>query len=266
MFDLKQTLANSIVTVLAHALPRRAAQALVSKLTDREPQIILEAFGPHLNRRPTLDTTPFDPPINGTFQFEHLAGLFASTSLDHAVISMTIRQAAYLFSLIRQMQARKVIEIGRYKGGSTFLIAAAMNGNGRLWSIDLGEKEARLYQAGARRPFDEQLADVLSRFNLRNVEIIVADSRTVELETGEVDLVFIDGDHSYEGVRSDFERFGRRVRIGGAVLLDDAFHEELFRAHADTVGRLVKEVLAEGRFKLVKVIDRMAHLERILPD
>ena len=28
-------------------------------------------------------------------------------------------------------------------------------------------------------------------------------------------MLFIDGDHSYEGVRADFERYGRLVRPGG---------------------------------------------------
>jgi hypothetical protein len=78
-----------------------------------------------------------------------------------------------------------------------------------------------------------------------------------------VDLVLIDGDHTYDGVRADFERFGRRARIGGAVLLDDAFPEQLFNSHSDTVGRVVQEAVAEGDFRLVKVVDRLAHLERL---
>jgi len=53
------------------------------------------------------------------------------------------------------------------------------------------------------------------------------------------------------------------VRPGGAVLLDDAFHEGMFRTHADTVGRLVQEVCAGGAFRLVKVVNRLAHLERV---
>jgi predicted O-methyltransferase YrrM len=204
---------------------------------------------------------PFDLPIKGQLEFQHLAGLFASTSLDHAVISMPIRQAAYMFGLVRQMKARKVVEIGRYKGGSTLLIAAAMNGEGNFWSIDLGDKEVRIRSSGSR-PFDEQIADICSRLGLQ-VNLLVGDSRTIEVDTGEVDLVFIDGDHSYEGVRSDFERFGKRVRIRGAVLFDDAFDEEIFRTHSDTVGRLVEEIVVEGQFKLVKAVNRLAHLERV---
>lgn len=76
-------------------------------------------------------------------------------------------------------------------------------------------------------------------------------------------MVFIDGDHTYEGVKNDFDRFGRRVRVGGAVLFDDAFDEGIFKAHSDTVGRLVAEIITEGEFRLVKAVNRMAHLERV---
>lgn len=249
-------------TWLASLFPQSMLRKLVAQVCERDPQAVIEAFGPRLNREPDLDNMPFDLPVKGALQFEHLSGLFASTSLDHAVIAMTVRQTAYLFGLVRQMKARKVIEIGRYKGGSTFAIAAAMDGEGQVWSIDIGEKENRLHSGRLRRSFDKQIAAACERFGLK-VELIVGDSRTVEIESGEVDLVFIDGDHSYEGVKVDFERFGTRVRVGGAVLFDDAFDEGLFRTHSDSVGRLIGEILEGGEFVLVKSVNRMAHLERV---
>lgn len=250
---------------IASLLPEPTLRALAIRLCERDPQVLLEGFGPLLNRKPNLDNMAFDLPLKERLQFEHLAGLFASTSLDHAVISMPIRQAAYLFGLIREIKPQKAIEIGRYKGGSTLLIAAAMGGEGKFWSIDIGEKEARLHGDKTARSFDGQLADACTRLGLK-VNIIVGDSRTVEVDTGEVDLVFIDGDHSYEGVRNDFERFGKRVRIGGAVLFDDAFDEGIFKTHSDTVGQLVRDIAGGGDFKIAKAVNRMAHLERIRPE
>jgi predicted O-methyltransferase YrrM len=243
-------------------MPQSISLAFAKRLSDRNPQLLLEALGPMLNRNPSLDTMPFDLPVKTPVQFEDLAGLFASTSLDHAVIAMTVRQTAYLFGVVRRLNARKVIEIGRYKGGSTLVIAAAMNGEGQFWSVDLGEKEARLHGANAHRSFDDQIRDICRRFGLK-VDLRVGDSRTIEVETGEVDLVFIDGDHSYEGVKNDFERFGRRARVGGAVLFDDACSEQHFQTHSDSVGRLVEEIVRTGDFKLLKSVNRLAHLERI---
>lgn len=256
-----RTVARWMGAGIGSMLPEVVLRGCVSRAFDRVPVAVLEAVGSRLNREPDLDGMPFDLPIDGRLEFEHLAGLFASTSLDHAVIAMPVRQAAYLFGLVRSMPARRVIEIGRYKGGSTFVIAAAMRGEGEFWSIDLGDKEARLRAPGAR-PFDRQIVDLCARFGLR-IHLLVGDSRVIEVDTGEVDLVVIDGDHSYEGVRSDFERFGRRVRVGGAVLFDDAFDEESFRTHSDTVGRLVREISDGGEFKLVKAVNRLAHVERV---
>jgi len=249
---------------MADILPQQILSALVSRIMGCNPQIVLEAVGPYVSRGRNLDNMPFDLATEGHLQFEHLPGLFASTSLDHAVISMTIRQGAYLYGLVRQMKARKVIEIGRYKGGSTLLIAAAMRGEGEFWSVDIGEKEVRLHRHEGSRSFDEQLADVCRRFGLK-VGVLVGNSRTIEIDTGEVDMGLIDGDHSYSSVKNDFERFGRRARVGGAVLFDDAFDEGIFRTHSDTVGRIVQEIVAEGEFKLVNVVNRMAHLERVRP-
>lgn len=243
-------------------MPQSISLAFAERLRDSNPQVLLEALGPMLNRNPSLDTMPFDLPVKTPVQFEDLAGLFASTSLDHAVIAMTVRQTAYLFGIVRRLGVRKVIEIGRYKGGSTLVIAAAMNGEGEFWSVDLGEKEARLHGARGRRGFDDQIRDVCSRFGLK-VDLRIGDSRTIEVETGDVDLVFIDGDHSYEGVKNDFERFGRRARVGGAVLFDDACNEEHFHTHSDSVGRLIEEIVRSGDFKRVKSVNRLAHLERV---
>jgi predicted O-methyltransferase YrrM len=228
---------------------------------DADPNAVLEALGPRLNRDPTLAATPLDLEPEDRLEFEDLAGFFASTSLNHGLIGMTIRQAAYVFGLARRSGARTAIEIGRWRGGSTIAIAAGMGVDGKLWSIDAGEKEARLF-GRAEGNFDDETRAFCERFGL-GVELIVGDSRTVDVQTGEVDLVLIDGDHSYDGVRNDYERFGRRTRVGGALLFDDAFEERLFGAHLESVGRLVQEIVEAGDFRLVKAVDRLAHLERV---
>ena len=48
----------------------------------------------------------------------------------------------------------------------------------------------------------------LARYGLEaKVHLHVADSRTVEPPPEPLELLFIDGDHSYEGARADFEGF-----------------------------------------------------------
>ncbi|TSC80426.1 MAG: hypothetical protein G01um101425_80 [Candidatus Peregrinibacteria bacterium Gr01-1014_25] len=261
MINLRRALKRGLGNVLGRLLPRHSMHAIVEEAMRREPEMLYRTIAPHLGRQRTVGTMPMDLPADGNMCFEHLAGLFSSTSFDHAVISLPVRQGAYLFGLVRHMNAQKVIEIGRYKGGSTVLLAAAMGGKGDLWSIDVGEKFVR-NNAGTQQRYDDEVRSFLSKNHLA-AHLIIGDTRTLELDTGDVDLVFIDGDHSYEGAKIDFERFGRRVRVGGAVLFDDAFDEPLIRSHADTVGRLVDEIVCNGDFRLVKAVNRMAHLERV---
>ena len=173
---------------------------------------------------------------------------------------MPIRQAAYVFGVTRRSDARTAIEIGRWRGGSTILLAAALGPGGKVWSIDLGEKEAR--SLGSAGGLDAQTQEFCERHGL-DVELLVGDSRTIEVDTGEVDVVLIDGEHSYDAARNDFERFGRRVRVGGAVLFDDVADDPIIPALKGEVDRAVDEAVSGEDFVLRRVVDRLAHVERV---
>ena len=41
---------------------------------------------------------------------------------------------------------------------------------------------------------------------------------------GEIDLLYVDGAHRYSPARADIERWGERVRPGGAMLVHDAYN------------------------------------------
>ena len=57
--------------------------------------------------------------------------------------------------------------------------------------------------------------------DLPNVVVVVADSRTVSLPTDAVCFAFIDGNHSPEYVRNDFDLVWEKLSVGGVV----AFHD-----------------------------------------
>src|SRR3954465_7592652 len=68
--------------------------------------------------------------------FEDLAFLFSSNQLNHGVASLQIDEAALLYRLARDVRSGPVAEIGRFKGGSTFVFAAALPPDVELWSYD----------------------------------------------------------------------------------------------------------------------------------
>jgi predicted O-methyltransferase YrrM len=261
---LKHRLVDAAARAAAAVPSSPYRRLVVDAIWRRAPQDLLQVVQTKFNRAPTVDAMPLDLGISqDTVAFEELAGLFTSNDLNRGVIGMTFREAAYIFGLVRRLGAERAIEIGRWRGGSTILLAAALGPKGTLWSIDNEEKEERLAaETLHERSYDDQTREFLARHGLR-AELLVGDSRTIDVATGEVDVVLIDGDHSYDGVRSDFERFGTRVRVGGAVLLDDAFPSPPWTSHEADVGRLVDEVVAAGDFRLAARIDHVAHLERV---
>lgn len=143
--------------------------------------------------------------------FEDLVGLFSSNVLNHGASRMMVDEAAYLYRLVGSLDTPRVAEIGRYHGGTCLLLAAA---GATVTSIDVDES---LGEA------DRQLAVILTRLGLLDrVELHIADSRTFPYEQASYDVVFVDGDHSYEGVKADVTHWWGALRPGGSFVLHDA--------------------------------------------
>jgi predicted O-methyltransferase YrrM len=192
--------------------------------------------------------------------FEDLAFLFTSSQLNHGVASLRFDEAAFLFGLVRDLGVARIVEIGRFKGGSTFVMANAMSPGSSLVSYDL-HVALRFDLQGA--DLDRELAAALARYGLtERVRLVVGDSRTVELPTAGIDLLFIDGDHSYEGAASDLARWTPLVREGGHVVLHDAVDTGGYGNVYPGVQRAVDEFVAKGEFVPARGAGTMAHLER----
>jgi predicted O-methyltransferase YrrM len=109
------------------------------------------------------------------------------------------------------------VEIGRFRGGSTFLIAAALE-QGVLHSYDLAVRQRR-----AGDTLDRELARALERYGLSDrVHLHIASSHDAGPPAPTIDLLFIDGDHREEAVRADFERWAPLLAPRGDLLFHDA--------------------------------------------
>jgi predicted O-methyltransferase YrrM len=172
--------------------------------------------------------------------FEDLAFMFSSNQLNHGVASLQIDEAALLYRLARDVASGPVAEIGRFKGGSTLIFASALPDGVELWSYDF---HVALRPDMPGPELDEELRAALRRFGVeQKVHLLVADSRTAEPPPAPLELLFIDGDHSYEGARADFERWSAFVRPGGHVLLHDAVDTGGYGNVYPGVARAVAEI------------------------
>ena len=172
--------------------------------------------------------------------FEDLAFMFSSNQLSHGVASLQLDEAALLYRLARDVETGPVAEIGRFKGGSTVIFASALREGAELWSYDL-HVALRADMPGER--LDAELDDALARLGVRHkVHLLVGDSRTVDPPPEPLELLFVDGDHSYEGAKADFDRWGAFVRPGGHLLFHDAVDTGGYGNVYPGVARAVSEV------------------------
>ena len=193
--------------------------------------------------------------------FEDLAFMFSSNQLNHGVASLQVDEAALLYRLARDATDGPFAEIGRFKGGSTFIFASALPAGVELWSYDL-HVALRADMPGEQ--LDAELHEALARYGLEHkVHLIVADSRKVEPPSSTLEVLFIDGDHSYEGARADFDRWSAFVRSGGHVLLHDAVDSGGYGNVYPGVARAVEEISREPGWERKPDAGSIAHFIRV---
>lgn len=117
----------------------------------------------------------------------------------------------YLYMLGRRARAG-ILETGRYNGGSALIFSLA-NDRVPIVSIDIAPQD------------DKRLLSLLSGLKVgSNLKLIVGDSqRTKYPEIGDVDLLFVDGDHSFDGCYSDLTNWYGNVLPGGSIVLHDCY-------------------------------------------
>jgi predicted O-methyltransferase YrrM len=181
---------------------------------------------PFLSRRPTPETVC-------RFALNHY-GIKASQ-----VPSELLRFSA----MVDRLRPMSVLEIGTYVGGTLLMLCRLANPAAVIVSVDLPRRLGGKYGGGYRSlhvPIFRMFPIATQRLHL-----LRADSHDpatldrVRAITDKLDVLFIDGDHSYEGVKRDFEMYSPLVRRGGLI----AFHDIV--EHAPSAGSEVHRFWSE---------------------
>lgn len=195
--------------------------------------------------------------------FEDLAFLFASNQLSHGIASLQLDEAALLYRLAKHVPpGGAFVEIGRFKGGSTLLVSSALPEGAELWSYDL-HVAIRPDLSGPQ--LDAELRDALERYGLTHkAHLVVGDSRTAEPPPRPPSVVFVDGDHTYEGARADHERWSELLAPDGHLLFHDAVDTGGYGNHYPGIARLVAEIARDDRrFERQPDTGSIAHFARV---
>jgi predicted O-methyltransferase YrrM len=127
-----------------------------------------------------------------------------------------------------------ILEIGTSNGGTLYIWARSIKSCRRIISIDLPEgypyTSIKFFKS-----FDQTKAIDFLRGNSHSEKTL--DAFTQVLGHEKIDFLYIDGDHSYEGVKQDFMIYRQFMARGGIVAFHDIMHHENYG-----VDRFWKEV------------------------
>jgi predicted O-methyltransferase YrrM len=169
---------------------------------------------------------------------------------------MTSRELNALYDLVIECGiGARVLEIGSYLGASSrYLAAAVARHDGHLFCVDTWENQTM--SEGEYDTFPEfnnntkALSQYITPIRKNSRDLVKSDI------THPLNLVFIDGDHSYAAVNNDYEKVAPWIVEGGIL----AFHD---CSHFEGVSRTIGEALASGGWQLKGHVDHLLWLRKI---
>jgi predicted O-methyltransferase YrrM len=143
--------------------------------------------------------------------------------------SVNIDVANLYYSLTKMVRPLLVVEIGCFIGFSTLHFAQALReqGFGKIisidafdWDVDAGNGEQNRQEVAEHYRKKSQLEDIITYVKGYSGQVYADLTKDIEQQ---IDLLYIDGDHSVKGAFEDFNTYYDDVRVGGYLILHDIF-------------------------------------------
>jgi predicted O-methyltransferase YrrM len=153
----------------------------------------------------------------------------AAKILDYGAIQK-FHELFMLQYVLGDRKFKKIVEIGTGKGGTLYMWLKIADPYATVVSLDLK------IQDDAKR---------IEKFKRKHQHVIFLEKDSQKLHTRKIvqklfgsqkiDLLFIDADHSYNGVKKDWQLYSPLVKKGGVII----FHDITYKNH---VGKLWNEI------------------------
>lgn len=181
------------------------------------------------------------------------------SSFDNTEGMVNFEEAVLLYCLAKEIDTGCVIEVGSYRGRSTvFLARGSMAGASvPVFAVD-PHREFMGVLGGVFGPRDRtafyeamlknECSEIVSLINLSSEQFSTS-------WTTAISLLWVDGDHSYEGVKRDFNCWAPNLSSDALVAFDDAADPNL--GPRQLINELVatldfEEVLAVGKIVVIR--------------
>ena len=140
---------------------------------------------------------------------------------DKIFTHLTPFEKRKLYRLTKNIKNGFALEIGSYLGSSSCFIASGLDIKSKLICIDTWSNDAMTEgKMSTKTKFIENTSNWENKIIM--VQGLSSDVKhKITTITKSIDLLFIDGDHTYEGVKSDLENYIDLVKPGGCVVFHD---------------------------------------------
>jgi MMP 1-O-methyltransferase len=150
-----------------------------------------------------------------------------------------------------------IVEIGSWKGRSTVWLAYGARAAGaRIHAVDP-------HQDSREDPGAKTLAEFKANLVRAGVDqtveaMVMTSAQAAAVLTGPVELLFVDGDHSFQGARSDADIWLPRVITGGVVM----FHDVATSGYSGPRRVFQQSICRSPEFHRIRKVGSMAIAER----
>lgn len=171
------------------------------------------------------------------------------------------RQVTTLYELANAVTSGVIVEVGSYRGKSTSALGIGSQRGHQVpvYAIEPHEPFTGIF-GGNFGPKDRKAfyESMLKTGCWKTVRLVNLSSEAVTPNWDKpVGLLFIDGDHTYDGVKRDFDCWVPHLLPGARVAFDDAVQED------GGPFRLIAELVQSGQWRMLEEFGKMAVLERV---
>jgi predicted O-methyltransferase YrrM len=138
--------------------------------------------------------------------------------------SIDLQELVHIASVVKHLSVKRILEIGTFDGFTALNLAANLEGDGEVCTLDLPEDNQELHKIIHFITNPEHVGrQFLGEAEEKRIRQLRANSKTADWASfgAPFDMIFIDGCHTYPFVKSDSANAIRHLRPGGVIFWHD---------------------------------------------